>query len=286
MRARWVIATGGLIAVLATSALAVDGVIEINQAAVFAGGITPGDMAGFPVTLSRAGSYRLTGNLDVTIMQNGNPQADSQNITAIAVTADDVHIDLNGFGIIGPVTCSGSPLACSPAGTGRGVSADNAINGTVVRSGFVRGMGDDGVVLGNTCLVENVVARDNAQDALSGGLDCIFRSNIVRGNGGLGLSGQGIFLNNVANSSSIGIFTEGASVVHGNYAVFNRSHGIQATAGGTVVGNEASQNAGVGLNLGSNGTGYADNRAANNGMGNVSGGVQTGGNVCGAALCP
>jgi hypothetical protein len=38
---------------------AVDGVIEINQASVLANG-------GFPVTLSEAGSYHLTSNLDVT----------------------------------------------------------------------------------------------------------------------------------------------------------------------------------------------------------------------------
>src|SRR5262245_38474761 len=93
--------------ILATPALAVDGVIEINQVAVFAGGITPGDTPGFPATLSQPGSYRLTGNLDVTKMQNGNPQPSSENITAILVTADDVQIDLNGFAIIGPVTCGG-----------------------------------------------------------------------------------------------------------------------------------------------------------------------------------
>ena len=44
-------------------ALAVDGVIEINQARALAGGVTPGDTAGFPVSLNDSGSYRLTSDL-------------------------------------------------------------------------------------------------------------------------------------------------------------------------------------------------------------------------------
>jgi len=43
---------------------AVDGVIEINQAKAKAGAVTAGDTPGFPVTISAAGSYRLTGDLD------------------------------------------------------------------------------------------------------------------------------------------------------------------------------------------------------------------------------
>src|SRR5262245_56442078 len=120
---------------LATPALAVDGVIEINQVAVFAGGITPGDTPGFPATLSQAGSYRLTGNLDVTKMQNGNPQPNSENVTAILVAADDVQIDLNGFAIIGPVTCSGNPTTCTPSsGTGSGIE-DQGVHRVTVRNG-------------------------------------------------------------------------------------------------------------------------------------------------------
>ena len=50
---------------LATPALAVDGVIEINQARAMAGGITAGDNPGFPVNLTESGSYRLTSDLTV-----------------------------------------------------------------------------------------------------------------------------------------------------------------------------------------------------------------------------
>lgn len=47
----------------AGQALAAEGVIQINQARALAGGVTPGDEPGFPVTISQPGSYRLTGNL-------------------------------------------------------------------------------------------------------------------------------------------------------------------------------------------------------------------------------
>src|SRR5262245_24689246 len=84
---------------LAVPALAVDGAIEFNQAAVSAGGITPGDTPGFPATLSLPGSYRLTGNLDL----RGEPSP--PNTTAVEITAKDVTLDLNGFAIIGNAVC-------------------------------------------------------------------------------------------------------------------------------------------------------------------------------------
>ena len=46
---------------LAGPLYAVEGVIDINQARALAGGVTPGDTPGFPVTVSQSGSYRLTG---------------------------------------------------------------------------------------------------------------------------------------------------------------------------------------------------------------------------------
>ena len=56
---------------LASAALAVDGVIEINQARAAAGNVTPGDGPGFPVVISASGSYRLTSNLLATSGQDG-----------------------------------------------------------------------------------------------------------------------------------------------------------------------------------------------------------------------
>src|SRR5580693_4484830 len=62
-------------------ALAVDGVVLINQSTVMAAG-------GFPYTISQPGSYRLSGNLALTTVS-----------AAIVITASNVTLDLNGFSI-------------------------------------------------------------------------------------------------------------------------------------------------------------------------------------------
>src|SRR5260221_3357918 len=46
-----------------SASFATDGVILIDQSKALAGNVTPGDAAGFPVTISRRGSYRLSGAL-------------------------------------------------------------------------------------------------------------------------------------------------------------------------------------------------------------------------------
>src|SRR3954466_9962513 len=91
------------------SAFAVDGVVLLNQSTALAG-LGGCDTPGFPIIICNPGSYRLSGNLTV-------PDA---NTTAIALFADNVTIDLNGFSISGPVTCvEGTyPVQCSAIGTG------------------------------------------------------------------------------------------------------------------------------------------------------------------------
>jgi len=71
-------------------ALAVDGVIEINQPKALAGSITAGDNPGFPVFITQPGSYRLTSDLD--------PPDD---VDGINIMSPNVTLDLNGFSIFG-----------------------------------------------------------------------------------------------------------------------------------------------------------------------------------------
>jgi len=66
-----------------------------------AGDVTPGDTPGLPLTISVAGSYRLTNNLV-------QPDAATK---VLLVTANNVTIDLGGFEISGPFTCPGTPPA-------------------------------------------------------------------------------------------------------------------------------------------------------------------------------
>ena len=84
----------------AATALAADGVVEINQACALAGCFA-GDAAGFPVSITSSGSYVLTSDLA--------PGATD----AISIPADDVTVDLNGFTIAG-------------TGLGRGVDSASA----------------------------------------------------------------------------------------------------------------------------------------------------------------
>jgi len=78
-----------LLLALAGPALAVDGVLEINQACAVNTGCFAGDTAGYPVTITDAGSYRLTSNVILPDLFTD----------AIHVSKNDVAIDLNGFTI-------------------------------------------------------------------------------------------------------------------------------------------------------------------------------------------
>ena len=61
----YVLPTPFLLLALAAPALAVDGVLEINQTCAVQTGCFVGDTAGYPVTIysKTGGSYRLTGDL-------------------------------------------------------------------------------------------------------------------------------------------------------------------------------------------------------------------------------
>ena len=63
----------------------------INEARAMAGGITPGDAPGYPVTITRPGSYKLTSNLEVLDFDEPSEM--------ILVTVPEVTIDLNGFSV-------------------------------------------------------------------------------------------------------------------------------------------------------------------------------------------
>lgn len=87
-RSRRMVALGIVLGLgaLAPRGGAVDGVVEINQDSALAGGVTPGDSPGFPITLSQAGSYVLTSNL---VLNSGG-------VHGIELTASHVTLDLNG----------------------------------------------------------------------------------------------------------------------------------------------------------------------------------------------
>jgi hypothetical protein len=265
-RANWtfgrVVALSLLIVGWASIASAVDGVIEINQVKAEAGGVTAGDTPGFPVTISEAGSYILTSDLSVS----------DPNTTAIDETVGRVAIDLNGFTVSGPVTCSGSgaSLICSPSGIGSGIVG---LIGATVENGSVGGFASDGISLSFGGRVIDVRSGGN------GG------SGIVVSNGSL------VRESGVSRNLGSGIVTAGGCLVSRNNSRINLLDGIVVEDGSNVNANVGASNGGFGLNAATTLVGYSANVFANNNGGNanpqVLSGTDRGGNLCGArTTCP
>lgn len=289
-----------LSAVCGASSAHAQGEVLINQNKATTGNVTPGDVAGFPVTLTRAGSYSLSGNLTV-------PNA---NTSAIEITVEDVTVNLNGFSIVGPTQCSavGAPASCRDTGTGIGVNASLHKNITVL-NGTVRGMGSSGVSTGGSgAHVENmhVISNGGVGIVASG----IVIDNTVNANGSTGISAVGVIRGNTSfGNAAGGISSSSGATVTGNNAsangtdgIFvvegtvsgnttngNRDDGIQATSA-AVTNNTVLDNSDFGLSLGAT-AGYAVNNVNDNKGSNtspqVSGGINLGQNVCGGdTVCP
>ena len=214
------------------SVLAADGEILINQAKVNAGGITAGDAAGFPATLSKSGRYKLTGNLRAAAGQS-----------AITVTADDVTIDLNGFTI--------SSDASPPSGYGIYAHGAQRLR---VRNGTITGFGEAtyhdtafGVVIDNMRILGNgygihsgkeitvrrsTIANNSSYGILCG--HCLIEENIVTGNGtGMFVAdGAGTVIGNViVGNAGFGILSNSKTGYGDNILVSNNSGGGQVNAG-------------------------------------------------------
>jgi hypothetical protein len=280
-----------LLVVLATTvlplpALAVDGVVEINQAKVLANG------GSFPFFIIRPGSYRLTSNL--------SPPA---NTNAIVVQDPGVTIDLNGFSFIG-------------SGGASGVFANVNENRVTVKNGQVTGFAD-GIHLNKDSRVENVRATGNSQNGISCSDGCTVTGCEASNNGGAGIVAAAapapagsianafyINGNTASGNGGSGIFLTGGGVVKGNATAGNGTDsaigdpffraGITTQgAGFSIVGNSATVNTGFGLAMISF-DGYADNVLhGNDGNGTpgdttnqASGGINLGHNACNGALCP
>jgi parallel beta-helix repeat protein len=195
---------------LATPALAVDGVLEINQTCAVQTGCFGGDGPGLPVTISTSGSYRLTGNLSVPVDTHG-----------IEITVNDVTLDLNGFVISG-----------SGGTGGDGVSAPNR-GSITVKNGVVKTMGGNGILVGFQSLVQGVHSGNNG---LIG----------IVANG----SGSTVTGNTAMNNSQGGITVSGDSRVTDNNALFNLATGISAGGGCAIAGNIVDGNQSKGISAG------------------------------------
>jgi hypothetical protein len=262
-----VVLAAWLVGGLSSTALAVDGVVLIDQNRALAGGVTPGDTPGFPVVINQPGIYKLSSNLVVP----------NENTTAILINVDNVSIDLNGFAILGPNECPTDAIhvaqPCTRPGTGMGIDAGTGtplyVNNTRISNGTIDGMGYIGVFANVNARVERMNITNNGSYGIYT-LGGMVVDTLVRANG------------------DTGIQTTGA-IITGSRSLFNRGYGIRTQSSSILSGNIVSTNLLHGLLMTGN-TRYFDNVIDNNNGGNanpqVSGGTQTGANTCGTGPCP
>jgi hypothetical protein len=234
----------GLVAMgVAPQAQAVDGVILISQSCALTGCFA-GDAAGFPVIITRPGSYRLSSNLDV------GTAATAANTTGVEIQVNGVTLDLNGFTISGPATCTNG--ACTSTGTGIGVAGNGQGNRqeTAIRNGVIRRMGGDAIQCDRGCTVEGVRMESNG----GGGIVMfngpgVVRGNVSRNNGRDGIFGSGVISQNIVErNGGNGIFGQGNSAISGNVVSDNGGIGIRCNRC-TALDNNVLRNRGFGLVL-------------------------------------
>ena len=284
MRTRFLLTL--LAALIAPAAHSSDGVLEINQACALGGGCFSGDAPLFPVTItgSPGQSYRLTSNLQVP----------NENTTAIVVTPAGVSIDLNGFSISGPTTCSFAPYAsCAPVGVGYGVDATTS---TKVSNGLVQGMGADGIRLTFDGVVENVRVLNSGAAGINVGPGGSVRRSVASANGGLGIavSFRGAVVESITdNNGGEGIVLGQGSAVHDSVSSANRLDGIRCTGSCLLMNNAVTSNFRYGLAATappcSQVLAYGQNLINTNVLGPVQNGacaIQVDTNVCTLAVCP
>ncbi len=187
------------------------GEILITQAKANAGNVTPGDAAGFPVTLSLPGSYIVSSNLQ--------PPADK---AGIRIDSNFVDIDMNGFRLRGAAVAT----------TGiYGVD----FNSVTIRNGTITGFDAHGIYsTGDNWIVENMrVVENGAYGIYVAGFYSSVRGSTVTQNGNTGIVDGTRSL--VTDSSSSGNGGAGIAIVAGtvlgNVIIANASFGINAGPG-------------------------------------------------------
>lgn len=208
---------------VASTVSAADGQTVINQSKAQAGKVTPGDAAGFPVTLSRSGSYVLSSNLTVPADKTG-----------ILIAANDVTIDLNGFKI-----AASGPEGVS-IGSGIGPDAFRSGRGVVIRNGTITNFAA-GINLQffHDTVVEEIRAYNNTEPGFALGPRSVVSGNVVSGNGtGIAVgSGSLVSGNHVSSNAGRGILVDCPSNIVGNTSVFNLGADISEFGAGCTRAN-------------------------------------------------
>jgi uncharacterized cupredoxin-like copper-binding protein len=188
----------------------------ITQAKAEAGNVTPGDGAGFPVTISKAGSYKLMSNLVVPA-----------GIDGIAIAADNVQIDLNGFSILGSGSCTrdSGTYAVTCVGGGDGVVMTYSPANSAVRNGTVTGFSHGVRMEGG--MADNLNVRQNTTGvyAACADLQGLLMSRIVATNNHIGIHAcaDSMISQSALSANGTGIEgTSGANAVSESQVFYNQ----------------------------------------------------------------
>jgi hypothetical protein len=219
-----ILAVAGVMAV--RSAAALNGEVLIDQQAAKAGGITPKDDPGFPITISRSGKYKLTGNLRVGPGKSG-----------FRVTADWVTLDLNGFTVSGGRTGINAPTAEGLTvmnGTLAGFASDAILAGgfAIVEDMQIAGNGGNGVTLDNNGRVLRSTISGNASGVFCF-RTCLIAHNVITGGKVDGLTlpaadgGHLVLDNIITDNTKFGIYDQGPTGFGDNTLTGNNGGGAQ-----------------------------------------------------------
>lgn len=206
-----------LLAIPASAASVVNGVTLISQADALAGRVTSGDAAGFPITISQTGTYRLIGNIVPPAGQNG-----------FGITAPEVTLDLAGFTI---------------TGNGRAASGVIGVSRSLtVMNGTIRGFLYDAIYAGGPLLmVDKMRLADNGRYGIN---EVYVNASPKTGqeDGQTTIKNSIIFRNAQGITCQSGCHIEGNVISHSTYSAI-----VISQPGATVINNTISNNGGNGV---------------------------------------
>lgn len=222
---------------------------------------TPGD-AECVYRITQPGSYYLIENLQGELGKHG-----------IVIATEQVTLDLQGFGIIGPP----GPRQ----GSFDGITVESELfNGGTIRDGVVRDWSGDGVDLreslggnysvllsnlhaysndgfgivtdGTSTVVERCTASLNGDDGISNATATVDMCSAYM-NGGFGISGRGSITNSVMSRNQGGGIELIAGMVEGCVAILNQGDGIEVgtgqVTGNVVISNTNTENTASGIRV-------------------------------------
>jgi hypothetical protein len=189
----------------------------------------------FPIVISQPGSYKLMSNLNVPAGVNG-----------IVINVKGVTIDMNGYSITGPVTCSGqlTSFTCSspPNHAVYGVLTVFGGEGVRLHNGTIKGFGV-GASLGDRAVAEDLLVTENASVGLFMGASTLVKNVRAHMNRSVGIlvGDFGKVSDSVVQGADIGVKIYGGVVdgvtmryvskgidASSNYAIGVRGSMIQA----------------------------------------------------------